>query len=366
MGHVADQRGEEHPGAEVEPAHRAEPAPQPPADPEQLRQFQQFQEFLKFSEAQKAQQPSGELTQQPPPGPPQQPPSGLAQQPSAELTQQPSSGFAQQPPSGPTQQTSAELAQQPPSQPGHQALPQPAHQSLPQPSHPPLPQPGQQSLPQPSQQQWLPAQQPPQPPPPARPKVPRWLKWIGKKVLGWLILLLLLALLATWAYNHFFPSDNDELPAPEAGRGTYSATELLQPNPYRAVQLVYQQIAQGLPDMACGNLSKAAQAKFAADLGFADCAQAVNQLSTEVTNKTQYSQSIPFNKSGQPPGDVVVIDSCDYEIKGGGRALGVFTVERQHTDASGGQVKGEQWLITGHEPGPNPCSGAKPSAPPSN
>ncbi|QFU94040.1 hypothetical protein YIM_44530 [Amycolatopsis sp. YIM 10] len=196
--------------------------------------------------------------------------------------------------------------------------------------------------------------------------MPRWLKWIGKKVLGWLILLLLLALLATWAYNHFFPSDNDELPAPEAGRGTYSATELLQPNPYRAVQLVYQQIAQGLPDMACGNLSKAAQAKFAADLGFADCAQAVNQLSTEVTNKTQYSQSIPFNKSGQPPGDVVVIDSCDYEIKGGGRALGVFTVERQHTDASGGQVKGEQWLITGHEPGPNPCSGAKPSAPPSN
>ncbi|AXB46765.1 hypothetical protein A4R43_33575 [Amycolatopsis albispora] len=196
--------------------------------------------------------------------------------------------------------------------------------------------------------------------------MPRWLKWIGKKVLGWPILLLLLALAATWAYNHFFPGEDEELPAPEAGRGTYSATELLQPNPYRAVQLVYQQIAQNLPDMACGNLSKAAQAKFAADLGFADCAQAVHQLSTEVTNKTQYAQSIPFNKSGQPPGDVVVINSCDYEIKGGGRALGVFTVERQRTDASGGQVKGEQWLITGHEPGPHPCPGTKPSAPPSN
>ncbi|MDI5974676.1 hypothetical protein [Amycolatopsis magusensis] len=301
---MADQRGEEHPGAEVEPARRADPTP--PADPEQLRQFQQFQqfqEFLKFSEAQKAQ--GGEV----------------AQQPGSELS--------------------------------HQPLPQPNPQPpLPQPSH----QPGGELSHQP---QW-------QPPPPPRPKVPRWLTWIGKKLLGWLILLLLLALAATWAYNHFFPGEDEDLPAPEAGRGTYSATELLQPNPYRAVQLVYQQIAQNRPDLACGNLAKPAQAKFAADLGFADCEQAVNQLSTEVTNKTQYAQSIPFNRSGELPGDVFVIDSCDYDIKGGGRALGVFTVERQKVDASGAPVKGEQWLITGHEAGPNPCPGVKPSVPPSN
>ncbi|WP_158881356.1 hypothetical protein [Amycolatopsis anabasis] len=307
MGDVAEQRPDERRppgehGTELERAQSAAPEQQPQQlDPEQLRQFQQFQQFQEFLRFTEAQKQGGELT----PAQAQQPVPGA----------------------------------------------------------------------DPGQQAWLPAQPPPPGGPPQarpdtlpaplpRPKAPRWLKRLGGKLLSALLLLIVLAIGGKLAYDHFFPSADENLPADIAGKGTYSATELLQPNPYRAVQLVYQQIAQNRPDLACGNFSKPTQQKFAVDMGYADCKQAVEQLSKLVTNKSEYAQSIPFTSSSQPPGDVVPISSCDYDIKGG-RPLGSFTVTRQHKDTSGGDVKGEQWLITGHEPGASPCATpVSPSTPP--
>ncbi|MBN6036270.1 hypothetical protein [Amycolatopsis sp. 195334CR] len=319
MGHVADQRGEEHPGAEVEPARRAEPAPQPPADPEQLRQFQQFQqfqEFLKFSEAQKAQQ---------------------AQQPGSELTQQPSSGLAPQSP--------LESTQPPLPQPSHQPLPQPSQQSLPQPSH--------QQLPQPSQQ-WLPAQ-PPQPPPPPKVAVPRWLKRFGAKLLSAFLLLIVLLIAGKLAYNHFFGTgDEDDRPAAETGGGNYQERPLLAPTPFESVRGVYDAIAQNDPTDACNLFDEKARQEFAVNMGYPDCKAAAGALNIQVEHDNDYAESIQ-KRSNVPIQSTMRISSCDYTVKGG-PSLGAFTVK---------EVQHSQWLIIGHEKEPNPCP-PKPSAPPSN
>ncbi|UJW32587.1 hypothetical protein L3Q67_02000 [Saccharothrix sp. AJ9571] len=157
-------------------------------------------------------------------------------------------------------------------------------------------------------------------------------------------------------YTELFgaPEVDNELPAAEVGRGTYSERELLQPNPYRAVQLVYQQVAQNRPDLACNNMDEATRNQFAKNLGFRDCQEAVRELSMLVSNRTEYAESMPFNLPGELPGDVVTISSCAYQIKGGGRPLGTFTVTRQRVDETGSPVPGEQWLITAHNN--EPCT----------
>lgn len=63
-GHVAEQRDDGKPGAEVEPAGSNTPAtpPSPPpidqAELEQFRQFQQFQDYLRFTQTQQGNQPA--------------------------------------------------------------------------------------------------------------------------------------------------------------------------------------------------------------------------------------------------------------------------------------------------------------------
>lgn len=153
------------------------------------------------------------------------------------------------------------------------------------------------------------------------------------------------------AYEHFFPSQNDERPAAETGGGTYHANKILSTQPYEAVRTVYDAIAQHDPnpeDMvarACGRFRDDIQQKFATDLGFANCRDAVLALHAQVTDVNAYAESIPSYVSGQS-GDTVRIDSCSFPITGG-PALGVFTVTK---------VEKGQWLITGHEPGPTTCA----------
>ncbi|UJW33616.1 hypothetical protein L3Q67_07560 [Saccharothrix sp. AJ9571] len=265
---MADQRGEEHPGAEVEPARRADPTP--PADPEQLRQFQQFQqfqEFLKFSEAQKNQQ-GGEV----------------AQQPGGEPTPQP-----------PAQQSGGELSQQYP---------------------PPLP--------QPSQQQWLPAQQPP-PPPPPKVAVPRWLKRFGGKLLSALLLLIVLLIAGKLAYNHFFGTgEEDNRPAAETGGGNYQERPLLAPTPYESVRGVYDHIAQNDATDTCNLFDEQARQQFAVNMGFPDCKAAATALNALVTHDNDYAESIK-KRSDVPIQSTMRISSCSYTVKGG-PSLGAFTV----------------------------------------
>ncbi|WP_326568073.1 hypothetical protein VSH64_40770 [Amycolatopsis rhabdoformis] len=188
--------------------------------------------------------------------------------------------------------------------------------------------------------------------------VPRWLKRLGGKILGWVIVLLILGIAATWAYRHFFPSDEGKSSAQIAaeGGGTYHTNHIFSTNPYEAVRFVFHNIAQGRVEDACGRFDEPIQTKFAQDVGQPDCKVAVEKLHAQVTNENDYAESLPSYVSGAPAAGTVTIDSCDYPIAGG-PALGVFTVT---------QVDKGQWLITGHSPGPAKCGPASNSTPPTS
>jgi hypothetical protein len=201
-------------------------------------------------------------------------------------------------------------------------------------------------------------EQPPAAPPPRR-EVPRWLRWLGKKLLGWLIFFLLLALALTWAYQHFFGTDNGNSTesAARMGGGKYHTEEILSKEPYEAVRKVYHHLAQSRADLACGYFDNehGVQQRFAEDLGFRDCRAAVLSLHRQVTHVNDYAESIHPARY-DPNAATVRIDSCDFAIKGG-PALGVFTVT---------EVEMGQWLITGHEPGPRTCPAGGTAAAPSD
>ncbi|MGW7535693.1 hypothetical protein [Amycolatopsis sp. NPDC054798] len=287
-------------GAEVAPRPPAQPAAnEPPSaepqfDPEQLRQFQEFQrfqEYLRFTQSQQGAEPA------PPPD------AGLV--PAGNRQPQPLAGG--QPPA-------------PPNQPG--ALT--AYEE----------------------------------PPRNRRPVPRWVKRLGGKILGWVVALVILGILINWGYHQIFPSDDGKTSAEIAaeGGGTYHTNQILTTaSPYESVRRVYDGIAQhgagqkSMVDHVCGLFDQATQLKFATDLGFTDCALAVQGLHDRLDRAPgsvdAYAESIS-KRSGWPPGEDVVIKSCDFAITGG-PALGDFTVK---------QVEKGQWLIVGHQRGPEKCT----------
>ncbi|TNC28809.1 hypothetical protein FG385_05245 [Amycolatopsis alkalitolerans] len=191
------------------------------------------------------------------------------------------------------------------------------------------------------------------PEPPRRPpiRMPRFAKRILASVLSALIFLAVLGIAGKLLYDHFFPAQDDNKPASETGGGTYHANKILSAQPYEAVRKVYQEIAIGRPDLACGQLDSPTQDKFARDVGAADCQQAVLDLKTKVTNVNDYAESISPQQY-DPTATTITINSCDFSITGG-PALGVFTVEKQPLN---------QWLITGHAPGPRNCTPPTPTS----
>ncbi|KMS69788.1 hypothetical protein ACZ91_66465, partial [Streptomyces regensis] len=242
-----------------------------PVDPEQLRQFQQFQQFQEFLKFQQAQQEQGGAVVPSPQHPP--------------APYQPAS-----PPAAPSQQYPA------------------AHQA---PS-------GAVTTADPRELERRPDDRP-------RRRPPRWLVWLGKKVLAWLIAILLLALAATWAYNHFFGDSGDGKTTEEyaqEGGGTYRTNELLSDEPYEAVRQVYDAIAQDDPttgeplvDKACGRFAERTQQRFAENLGFGDCKEAVLALHEQVTHVNDYAEWVDA-RGYLPNSNEERIDSCSFTIKG--------------------------------------------------
>jgi hypothetical protein len=200
--------------------------------------------------------------------------------------------------------------------------------------------------------------------PALRPKMPGWLTWLIRKVVGWVIALLLIGLAGTVAYHHFFPSTTagtDTKTVTDSGGGTYHTNHVFSTDPYDAVAKVYKFIASPTdsgsptyPVQACGLFDEPIQAKFARDVGQADgnCLTAVLGLHPQVTDPNAYFESIS-NVSGAPQGATMTINSCDFDIQGG-PALGTFTVTR---------VELGQWLITNHTPGPAKCTAPTPTTP---
>lgn len=197
--------------------------------------------------------------------------------------------------------------------------------------------------------------------------LPRWAMWLGRKVIAWVLAIVILGVAGTWLYNHFFPSDEgktSEQLAQEGG-GTYHTNHVFSTNPYEAVRFVYHNIAQGRVEDACGRFQNEGQrdiqTQFARDIAQTfrqntaqtDCKKAVEFLATQVTNKNDYAESLPSSVSSPLPGDTVTVDSCDFPVSGG-PALGVFTVSK---------VAKGQWLITGHAIGPPKCSGVTTTTP---
>jgi hypothetical protein len=193
------------------------------------------------------------------------------------------------------------------------------------------------------------------PTPPPKIKAPRWLKRLGGKILGWIVVLVIIFLTLNWGYNRLFPSTaNDNRPAAETGGGKYHTNHVFSTQPYEAVRIVYQNVANGQVQDACGRFDEPVQQKFAADLGFADCRQAILGLHAQVTAKNAYAESMPSSISEPIPGDSFIISSCRFGIKGG-PALGAFQVTK---------VEDGQWLITGHSNEPNPCPAPSPTTTP--
>jgi hypothetical protein len=202
--------------------------------------------------------------------------------------------------------------------------------------------------------------------PTERRRAPKWVTWLGKKVIAWVLAIVILGVAGTWLYNHFFPNDAGKTSAQLAqeGGGKYHTNHVYSKNPYEAVRFVYQDIAQGSVDDACGRFAYDTakgidiQSKFAADLGYNDCRQAVQAIHAQVApkNRNDYAESVPSYVSETLAGDTVTIDSCAFSIRGG-PALGVFTVTK---------VELGQWLITGHAAGPKVCSGTPGSTTPTS
>lgn len=177
------------------------------------------------------------------------------------------------------------------------------------------------------------------------------MKRLGAKLLSALLILVVLSIAGKLAYDHFFPSNNDDnRPAAEIGGGTYHTNKILSTQPYEAVRSVYDAIAQKDPNpenmvaKACGRFREDIQQKFGTDMGYPDCREAVLALHAQVTHVDDYLSSIT-PKSYDPDAPSITVDSCDFAVRGG-PALGVFTVTK---------VEKGQWLITGHEPGPKTC-----------
>jgi hypothetical protein len=190
--------------------------------------------------------------------------------------------------------------------------------------------------------------------PTERRRAPKWVSWLGKKVIAWVLAIVILGLAGTWLYNHFFPNDAGKSSAQLAqeGGGTYHTNRILSTSPYEAVREVYDAIAQNLVPQACGRMDEPIQQKFAQDLGYADCQVAVHELNRKVTSKNDYAESMPSYVSEPLPGDRFTISSCRFGIKGG-PALGAFTVQK---------VDKSQWLITAHTNESTPCPAAPPTS----
>jgi hypothetical protein len=190
--------------------------------------------------------------------------------------------------------------------------------------------------------------------PAERRRAPKWLSWLGKKVIAWVLAIVILGVAGTWLYNHFFPNDAGKSSAQLAqeGGGKYQTNHILSTSPYEAVREVYDAVAQNLVPQACGRMDEPIQQKFAQDLGYADCQVAVHELNRKVTSKNDYAESMPSYVSEPLPGDRFTISSCRFGIKGG-PALGAFTVQK---------VEKSQWLIVAHTNEPTPCPAAPPTS----
>ena len=187
--------------------------------------------------------------------------------------------------------------------------------------------------------------------PPPRQSLPkRLLKAAVSKIITGLVVLAVLVLAGYFAINYFFGEDHDQLPASQTGGGKTTDNLILDTNPFETVRKVYHHIANGengVPEQVCLRFQDRGK-KFAADMGYDNCTDAVHGLAAKVTDADAYAESMPSYKTTFDPDTAteITISSCADNVRGGiqgGPALGVFTVKKIQGS------RGGQWIIADHE-----------------
>jgi hypothetical protein len=190
-------------------------------------------------------------------------------------------------------------------------------------------------------------------PPPKESLPKRLLKATVSKIVTGLVVLAILTLAAWFAIDYFLGDDLDQLPASQTGGGKAETNLIYDTNPFETVRKIYHHIAngeRGVPEQVCLRFTDRGK-KFAEDMGYDNCTDAVHGLAAQVTDADAYAESMPSYSTTTAPTEEAQISSCADSRGGikGGPPLGTFTVEKIQGS------KGGQWIITGHETEP-PCT----------
>ena len=191
-------------------------------------------------------------------------------------------------------------------------------------------------------------------PPPKQSLPKRLAKAAVSKIITGLVVLAVLVVAGYLAVDYFLGEDHDQLPASQTGGGKTTDNLILPTDPYEAVRMIYHQIANGdgVPEQVCSIRFNDNGRKFARDMGYDSCEDAVRGLHAQVTSRDAYAESMPSYKSTFNPKthDEVRISSCADSRNGsieGGPPLGAFTVKKLAGSRDG------QWQIVAHENEPS-------------
>jgi hypothetical protein len=218
------------------------------------------------------------------------------------------------------------------------------------------------------EQQGLPPGTPPgAAPPPKGSLAKRLIRSAVSKIVTGLVVLAVLVMAGWWAIDHFFGPDLNQKTASETGGEKAKGNLIYDTDPYEAVRKVYAHIANGRIANAKGAVGlvcprfKDGGEKFAADMGYESCDEAVKGLASQVISRNDYAESMPSAKPGFVPANEteVRISSCADSKDGikGGPPLGVFTVEKD-PDSEEDAAGHKQWIITDHATEPTCTSGS--------
>jgi hypothetical protein len=185
-------------------------------------------------------------------------------------------------------------------------------------------------------------------PPPKQNPVRRALNAIVGKIVTAVVVALLLVAAGYLAIDYFFGGAPSQPPASQLGGGKQKTTLLFEESPRAAVQRIYDDVAQGDPEGACGRFTENARAEFTSHFGSygGDCLEIVEALGAEVVpgQKSEYANPAKMTAvSRLPATDTVTVSSCTLGVRGG-PLLGRLTVSRDR-----GSQGGNQWIVTAHE-----------------
>lgn len=205
-------------------------------------------------------------------------------------------------------------------------------------------------------------------PPPKQSLPKRMLKAAVSKIITGLIFLAILIVAGYFAVDYFFGQERDDRPAHETGGGKATTNLIYETTPRNAVQKVYDDIAQGDAESACGRFTEDARDQFARNMSEYgnSCEQVVLTIHKSVdanSMKSEYANPwIPSSAVPTPTGDSVQVSSCALDVVGGPR-LGLLTLSKiPHSEQAGGGDA--QWIVSGHQAEPADCGGVT-STPPS-